>query len=170
VNPEKILTGGGAKIQSKHVHAGILAVFLIPKRLNQMKHYLWLPLFLIFSTSNALAFHSENVEIFEQFDDLKMIAYINKKDILNNPEWNPNDSSPPLTIAEAIDAIKKFNKSSDLPRPLKEVELRLFPNQTKFWHYLIKVENNTAKTKYDVYVVLMNGKVIPAIIKPKKAG
>jgi len=134
-----------------------------------MKHYAWLPLFLILSATSAHAFHSENVEIFEQFDDLKMIAFINKKDIQNNPEWDPSNSSPPLTITQAIEAIKQFNKSSDIPRLLKEVELRLFPNQTKFWHYLVKLENNTAKTKYDIYVVLMNGKVIPAIIKPKKS-
>ncbi|VAW56988.1 hypothetical protein MNBD_GAMMA07-2027, partial [hydrothermal vent metagenome] len=38
---------------------------------------------------------------------------------------------------------------------------------TKHWHYLVKTEDNTAKTKYNIYVVLMNGKVIPAIIEPQ---
>ncbi|VAW57585.1 hypothetical protein MNBD_GAMMA07-842 [hydrothermal vent metagenome] len=129
-----------------------------------MKNQSWLTLIIFFLSANAHAFHSKNIEIFEQFDDLKMVAFIDKNDILDNPEWNPDISTPPLTIAEAIKAIKTFNKSSN---SIKEIELKLLPNETKHWHYLVKTEDNTAKTKYNIYVVLMNGKVIPAIIEPQ---
>jgi hypothetical protein len=34
------------------------------------------------------------------------------------------------------------------------------------WHYLIKTANSAMRFKYNIYVVLMNGKVVPAIIEP----
>jgi len=41
------------------------------------------------------------------------------------------------------------------------------PRHGKQWHYLIKVANESLRSKYSVYVVLMNGVVIPAMIEPE---
>lgn len=133
---------------------------------HHMKYHRWLPIFILFITANAHAFQSK-VEIQEQFDNLKMVAFIDEKDINNNPEWNPNVGAPPLSVIDAIQSVKDFNKTSKNLGTIKEIEIRPVSKRGNHWHYLIKIANNSMKTKYDVYVVLMNGKVIPAIIVPQ---
>jgi hypothetical protein len=108
-----------------------------------------------------------NIQILEQFDNLRVVVFIEKEDISNSPEWNPNFDAPPLTIFEAIQAIKDFNKTSDIVGPIKEIEIRPVPKYEKHWHYLIKIADDSMRTKYSIYVVLMNGEVIPAIIEPQ---
>ncbi len=115
---------------------------------------------------NAYAFQPR-IQILEQFDDLTMVAYISVKDINSNPEWNPDMGPPPLTVSQAIQAVKNYVKISKKSRIIKEIEIRPVPNHAKHWHYLIKITNDEMKTKYNIYVVLMNGKVIPAIIEPQ---
>ena len=131
-----------------------------------MKYYRWLSLAIILLSTGAHAFQSK-VEIFEQFDDLRMVAFISEKDINSNPEWKPGIGEPPLTVFQAIKAIRDFNKSSNNSGSIKEIELKPVPKHGKYWHYLIKITNDAKKSKYDIYVVLMNGKVIPAIIEPQ---
>jgi hypothetical protein len=96
-----------------------------------------------------------------------MVAFVDKKAIRDSPEWNPNIDPPPLTIVEAIQAVKEFNKASKNLGAIKEIEIRPVPNYEKHWHYLIKIANDLMKTKYSIYVVLMSGKVVPAIIEPQ---
>jgi hypothetical protein len=103
------------------------------------------------------------IEIFEQFDDLRMVAFLSMKDIDNSPEWNPGLTPPPLTVGEAIQAVKSSFKIGDI----KEIELRLVPKYEKKWHYLIKTTNEAMKSKFSTYVVLMNGVIVPAIIEPQ---
>ncbi len=131
-----------------------------------MKYYRWLSLAIIVLSASAHAFQSK-VEIFEQFDDLRMVAFISEKDINSSPEWNPNIEVPPLTVFQAIKAVRDLNKPSNFTGAIKEIEIRPVPKYDKHWHYLIKIKNDARKTKYDIYVVLMNGKVIPAIIEPQ---
>lgn len=131
-----------------------------------MKYYSSVFFAIFFFSTNVHAFQPK-VEIFEQFDNLKMVAFISMKDIGNSPEWNPNLSHPPLTVGEAIQAVKDFNKKSDTFGSIKEIEIRPVPKHEKKWHYLIKVTNDSMKSKYDIYVVLMNGLVIPGIIEPQ---
>jgi len=127
-----------------------------------MKYHYLLTAILALS-ANAYALQPK-IEIFEQFDDLKMIAFISADDINNSPEWTPALAPPSLTVNEAILAVKKFRKT---PVDVQEIEIRPIPKHKKHWHYLIKVSNNAMKSKYDVYIVLMNGKVIPATIEPE---
>jgi hypothetical protein len=115
---------------------------------------------------NAHAFESK-IEIIEQFDNFRVVAFIDKKDIINSPKWNPNIDAPPLSIVEAIQAIKDFNKTSKIIDAIKEIEIRPVPKYEKHWHYLVKIANDSMRTKYSIYVVLMNGEVIPAIIEPQ---
>lgn len=116
-------------------------------------------------SANAHAFQSK-VEILEQFDNLRMVAFISMEDIDNSPVWNPERGAPPLTIIDAIKAVRNFGKSSAVSGEIKEIELRPVPRHEKHWHYLIKVANDAMTSKYNVYAVLMDGKVIPAIIEP----
>ena len=102
------------------------------------------------------------VEIFEQYDNLRVVAFINEKDIDDSPAWSP-DMVPPLTLSEATQAVRKFNKNG----AVKEIEIRQMPSHEEKWHYLVKVLDDDMRSKFDVYVVLMNGKVIPAIIEPQ---
>ena len=117
-------------------------------------------------TVNAHASQSK-IEIVEQFDNLKMVAFIDTKDIDNSPEWNPNIDAPPLTIVKALQAVKDFGHPSKILGAIKEIEIRPIRKHEKHWHYLIKIANDSMITKYDVYIVLMNGVVIPAIIEPQ---
>ncbi len=96
-----------------------------------------------------------------------MVAFISTEEIENSPEWNPNLTPPPLTVAEAIQAVKNYVKTPDNLGSVNEIEIRQVPKHEKNWHYLIKIANESMKSKYDVYVVLMNGTVIPAIIEPQ---
>ena len=128
-----------------------------------MKYYYCLLIAIIGLSTNAYAFQPK-IEIIEQFDELSMIAFITKEDINANPEWSPELGAPPLTVVEAIQAVKKIDKTSNA---IKEIEIRTVPNHEKHWHYLIKISNDEMKTKYNVYIVLMSGKVIPAIIEPQ---
>ena len=131
-----------------------------------MNYFRWLPICLLVLSANANALQSK-IEIIEQFDNLRMVAFVDKKAINESPEWNPNNDPPPLTIVEAIQAVKQFNKGPKKLGAIKEIEIRPVPNDEKHWHYLIKITNDLMKSKYSIYVVLMSGKVVPAIIEPQ---
>ena len=131
-----------------------------------MKYYRYLFMTFLVISTNTYAIQPK-IEIFEQFDNLRMVAFISIEDINNSPEWYPDLGAPPLTVGEAIQAVKDFIKISRPAMAIKEIELRQMPKHEKHWHYLIKISNDAMKTKYEIYVVLMDGKVIPAIIEPQ---
>jgi len=127
--------------------------------------YVLLASFLVFS-SNAFAFQPK-IEIFEQFDDIKMVSFISLKDINKSPKWKPGAGVPPLSVDGAIQAVKVFIKNPKASMEIKEIELRPVPRHEEHWHYLVKVANPKMKTRFDIYVVLMDKKVFPAIIEPQ---
>ena len=112
---------------------------------------------------NAQAFQPQ-LEIIEQFDDLNLVAFISSEDMSSNPQWEPGAEKPPLAVEDAIGAVMSFVKS---PEPVKEIEIRQVPGHEKQWHYLVKTVNHSLKAKYSLYVVLMNGKVLPGLIEPQ---
>lgn len=130
----------------------------------------YLLLLLVFTSVNAQSYQP-SIEVFERFDDVKLVAYINTSDIENYPLWHSLSEAPPLSIANAIQAVNELYKANNESIPagtIKEIELREIPQHEKYWHYLIKIKvNNSEKPKYQVYVVLMNGKVIPAMLQPE---
>lgn len=128
-----------------------------------MKYYRCLLITILVLSANAYA-SEPKIEIIEQFDNLRMVAFISMEEIHGNPEWDPNISEPPLTVSGAIKAVKAFIKVSG---SINEIEIRQVPRHKKKWHYLIKITNDSMKSKYSIYVVLMNGTVIPAIIQPQ---
>jgi hypothetical protein len=127
---------------------------------------MYLLLLLAIFSGNA---QSSSIEIIERFDDIRLVAFVNEGDIENYPLWHPLTEAPPLSISAAIEAVNNLYKVNDaelIVESIQEIELRKIPNHKKYWHYLVKVKgNNDEKVKYQVYVVLMNGKVIPALIE-----
>ncbi len=128
-----------------------------------MKYYRYLLITILIASTNAYAFQPK-VEIIERFDNLKMVSFISIEAINNNPEWNPDSGAPPLLVGDAIAAVKAFVKD---PGAVKEIEIRQVPRHEKKWHYLIKIADDSMKFKYSIYVVLMDGTVIPSIIEPQ---
>lgn len=128
-----------------------------------MKYYRCLLIAILVLSTNAHAFQPK-IEIIEQFDDTRMVAFISPDAVNNSPEWNPDLAAPPLSVGEAVQAVKNFVKS---PTTVEEIEIRHIPKHEKHWHYLVKVSSGETKPKYRIYVVLMDGKVIPAIIEPE---
>jgi len=132
-----------------------------------MKYYRWITLSIAIFTTSAYALQP-TVEIIEQFDNIKVVAVISENDINNSPMWNPDIDAPPLSVKDALHSIRDFNKQSKTTYSVKEIEIRTIKRHPGYWHYLIKtVPNDMNMHKYDVYVVLMDGKVIPAIIEPE---
>jgi hypothetical protein len=124
---------------------------------------LFLVLALIGGSSQA---YTPSIEIIEQFDNMKLVAFFSERDIENYPIWHPTEEAPPLSIKEAIQAVNNTNGSELSIDAIKEIELREISHYKHYWHYLIKTKTK-AKTKYRIYVVLMNGKVIPAVVEPE---
>lgn len=129
-----------------------------------MKYYRLLLIAILVLSANAYAYQPK-IEIIEHFDNLRIVAFINAEDVNNSPQWNPDLGTPSLTVGKAVQAVKNFTKSSNII--VKEIEIRPLPKNNTHWHYLIKVANDEMKTKYNIYVVLMSGKVIPGIIEPE---
>jgi hypothetical protein len=124
--------------------------------------------FLLLAAGNAQSFQT-SIEIIEQFDDLRLVAFIDQQDINDYPEWQPVNGAPPLSIEQAVKAISKMKASNheDMAAgSISKIELRKIANHDDYWHYLIKMHsNNGERLKYEIYVVLMTGKVIPALIE-----
>lgn len=129
-------------------------------------NYKWLLLFLTIISGSAQSYQPL-IEIIEQFDDVKLVAFINESDLENYPLWHPVKEAPPLSVSKAIQAVHDFHKKNNeniSAETVKEIELREITRHENYWHYLIKIKiNNDKKSKFQVYVVLMNGKVIPAL-------
>ena len=117
---------------------------------------------------SAQAFKS-SIEIIEQFDDVKLVAFIDENHIKDYPLWHPLTEAPPLSVQAAIMAVKNLQNSNDKSSTVKaisEIELRELAHHKDYWHYLVKTKTgNDDESRIEVYVVLMNGKVIPAAIE-----
>ena len=121
----------------------------------------------VFALSTGVGAASPMVEIIERFDDLRMVAFVDQANIDASPAWNPGVSPIPLPVDEAIQSVKAFNKASDNAAAIEEIEIRKIPGDEQHWHYLVKIADDRMTTKYSVYLVLMTGKVVPAIIEPE---
>jgi hypothetical protein len=109
------------------------------------------------------------IEISEYIDDVKIDAYINKEDLNKTSQWTPFESSPPLTINQALTAILNDEKSEiDFSHAqVIGVELKPVPRHKSYWHYLVKIKTvSEDSTEPHFFIVLMDGKVISAIKEP----
>jgi hypothetical protein len=108
-----------------------------------------------------------SIELVEQFGNFKLVTFIEKSDIESSPEWNPAVDAPPLSVAEAIRIAVQLSDDSVKPDDVKEIDLRPVPNHDTRWHYLIMFADEAKQSGLSFFVVLMNGKVIPAVIEPR---
>ncbi len=129
----------------------------------------WILLFLTIMSVNAQSGQLA-IEIIEQFDDSKVVAFIGEDDIENYPIWQKLENVPPLPVNEAVKLVQYHLNGGGQgvnSSVVKEIEIREIPRHPGYWHYLVKIKNNDAEGgKYRVFVVLMNGKLIPAIVEP----
>lgn len=103
------------------------------------------------------------VVIVERFDNIRVIAVINSDDIVESPKWNPDTGQIPLSVGDAINAVRNFGVDPGMAGATKEIEIKDLKNHQDRWHYLVKtLTTSKSHQKCDVFVVLMNGKVIPA--------
>lgn len=128
-----------------------------------------LPALLLLLSSNIQAVEFP-VEVIEYLDDTKIVAFLNESDIVKTAQWTAPTSAPPITIANAVEAVQKYiaPQNSSNKTSLVDIELKQIPNHKNYWHYLVKTEtadHDTLANQY--YVVLMDGKVVPAIEEPE---
>ena len=122
-------------------------------------------LLLCSSQSQALEYP---VEIIEYIDNVRVVAFVKESDIDKSPQWDPG-SAPPLSIANAISAVQQHIAPAPISSDtLIGIELKKIPRHEHYWHYLIKNKQRSEdRLVSHYYVVLMNGKVIPALKEPE---
>lgn len=133
-----------------------------------MKLRSWLLTVLLFSTqAGAIEFP---LEVIESIDDTRVVAFISQKDIDAAGTWEPLRTPPPVTLAQALDAVlaalTDHGVAAETVR-LASAELKEFPHQPGHWHYLVRLKKSSGKPYPRFYVVLMNGKAIPAAMEPE---
>ena len=119
---------------------------------------------LTISGIQAQAYHMP-VEVFEYMDDERVVAFIDQKDMETCQTWT-TENLPPLAIEGALTAVRKHIAARQPEigdATLENIELRQIPRHPGHWHYMVKLKDHGAKSPYHYFVVLMNGKVIPAV-------
>jgi hypothetical protein len=127
-----------------------------------------LPILMLLFCSRAFALEFP-IEISEYIDDVKIDAYINKEDLNKTSQWTPFESSPPLTVNQALTAILNYDDSEiDFNNSrVIGVELKPVPRHKSYWHYLVKIKTISEDgSEPHFFIVLMDGKVISAIKEP----
>lgn len=111
------------------------------------------------------------IEVIEYMDDTKVVAFVSQTDIDAASTWNPMKSDAPLCVTEALAAVKKALASYPVDIgaiELASIELKEFPHQPGHWHYLVRLKKQDPEAAHPAfYVVLMNGKAIPATREPQ---
>jgi hypothetical protein len=123
---------------------------------------------LLFSLS-ARAFEFPH-EYIEYIDDTKIVAFIDNEDIAVSPLWVPGQGKLPLNIEAALERVHKYiDAKLDIPAvKLEEIELKRIPHADARWHYLVVMHSENAEgIKLHYFVVLLSGKVIPALEEPE---
>ena len=109
------------------------------------------------------------IEIVEIVDNTRVVAFINESDIDNFADWKPFESTPALNVTDAVVSVKKFITENDglKEAQVEEIVLRQIPHHEGRWHYMVKLKTERdEQVSYHYLVVLMNGKIIPAIREP----
>lgn len=112
------------------------------------------------------------LEIFDVLDDHRLVVFLHDDDIAESPQWFPGETAPRLTIAHAIERVKRHIAEHDArlrDAKLHEIELKPIHGHEKEnrWYYLLQMripENHKPKAYY--FAILFSGKVVPAIEEP----
>jgi len=109
------------------------------------------------------------IEIFEVMDDSRIIIFIKDDDIATSPVWHPAEGGPPMSIAVLLTKVNKW--IAEDPRlkgfGVHEIELKPINHHKDHWYYLVQLKpEKNGKKKPSYIAVLLNGKVVPAMVKP----
>ncbi|HEB82587.1 MAG TPA: hypothetical protein ENJ11_06970 [Gammaproteobacteria bacterium] len=128
----------------------------------------WVLVLLLVVAANAQA-NRYKTEIIEYIDDVKVVAFISEDDIKNAKQWVPGKQAVPLEIASVIDIISKHAASIEGSKlSILEIELKEIPHHQDYWHYVVKARMEKGEQKNAVFfVILMDGKLIPAMKEPE---
>jgi hypothetical protein len=118
--------------------------------------------------SQAYAFP---LEIFENLSGNRIVAFLEESDIdAAASKWQPSEQTPPVTVQKLTRSIfEHMATEKGLENiEVEEIDLRPIPRHKEQWHYLVKmkVENNH-EIEHRYFLVLMNGKIFPAIREPE---
>ena len=110
------------------------------------------------------------LEIIEYLDNTRVVAFVSEDDIARSRAWQPFEAMPPLSMGEALEALRKDLDSEPgvTGMQLTGIELKPIPHHDRQWHYLVKLRvtrNGGDQARY--FVVMMDGKVIPALKEPE---
>jgi hypothetical protein len=153
----------------KPPHAGIITKLRAYIVGDASMHKWFITLSFLLLASKALAFEFP-IEVIEYMDDVKVVAYIDRHDIDKEKRWHPFQEQPPISIHDALRAVKAFIDSTEnfTDITMTGIELKHIPHHEAHWHYLVKVRYRTdGVLKPHFFVVLMDGKVISAIREPE---
>lgn len=109
------------------------------------------------------------LEIIEYIDDTKVVAFVYEKDVQQSPAWKPADAPPPLDIADVLLKMRDYTTAHPLlaGASFEEAELKRIPHHPDHWHYLVVMKiPGIDRPETHFFVMLMNGKVIPALKEP----
>lgn len=109
------------------------------------------------------------IEIFEIVDNARVVAFVNESDIDKSADWKPFAAAPKLGISDVTAAVRKYADGNEETKgaALVEVSLRQIPHHEGKWHYMVKMKTEVdEQVRYHYLVVLMNGKIVPAIREP----
>lgn len=126
-------------------------------------------LLLTLLSANAFAINFP-IEISEYMDDSKIDAYINKSDINVQVQWQPFEKKVPLSLDAALKKVQQYTDSNKrmMHSSLIAIELKQIPHHDNLWHYLVKVKSTiNDKPQAHFFIVLMDGKIIPAFKEPE---
>jgi len=129
----------------------------------------WTALLLFLLAMNARAYELP-IEIFEYVDNTKVVAFIHESDLGEATRWHPFKEAPPLAVKDVATAVDSYIKVTDTLKGaiLEEIVLRKMPRHEGQWHYMVKLKTEKDDvTRYHYLVVLMNGKIIPAMREPE---
>ncbi len=124
---------------------------------------------LLLTGSGVMAFQFP-IEMIEGINGARVVINVDKKDLDNDVRWIPFEGAPPLVVADALDLVRadlaKYPTLKDAT--LKEIQLRRIPHHENNWHYMVVMQTmDDGSPVLHYYVVLMTGKVIPAIREPE---
>jgi hypothetical protein len=128
-------------------------------------------LFLPFLLSTASA-HAYNfpIEVIEYIDQTRVVAFINEEDINKTLQWAPFQGPPPLTLADALEAVQEYIVANPELRyaVLTEIELKRIPQHERHWHYLVRMQSDGGGKPHAWFlIVLMDGKIIAGLREPE---
>ncbi len=162
-----ILTG-----KNHNIYTGIISPCLRQtiKMENKVHKKILLAISLLiagFNLNAQAAFHSP-VEIFDDINGVRVVAFINREDIEKADPWKPFAGKPPLSISQALDKVRRFIHEDAKTVRVSEIELKTLPEYPHHWHYLVRLSYTSEQQAHHHYfVVLMSGKVIAAIKEPE---